>query len=503
MARSRRKVADSIPQPLETEPNLHDVARHLVIPRGIVDTSFPEVEERLGELGVVFDRWQTGLGKLILSLDEDGLYACTVGGVLLSIPRQVAKTFIVSRLMFAMCTLYDGYTVLWTAHHSRTATGTFENLKAFADTPVARKYLDITSRSDGFRASHGEQEIRFRNGSIIMFGARERGFGRGFSEVDSEVFDEAQHMKASALENMVAATNQSQHVHGALIIYMGTPPRPMDEGETFTYRRRQCLNGETDDTLYVETSADPEVGQPDGPSLDDLEQVAMANPSYPKRTPLASIKRLRRQLPDDDGWRREGLGVWDPEEKEAKMGITPYEWDQRTDLDSQPAGMIVAGIDMTPDRRTVNIAIVAARDDGKHHGEIVEHRGGSRWVTKFCQDLMEGNEVVAFAIDMGSPAATLAEDLEAKGVPLHKLAVAEYARACGTLHDDVASGEFVHIGQELLAKAVEGSKAHSLGRGQWVWRPTGDTPISPLIALTNALAGFETLAAVDPAANVW
>src|SRR5690606_6447420 len=109
----------------------------------------------------------------------------------------------------------------------------------------------------------GEQEIPFKNGSRILFGAREGGFGRGFDEVDIEVFDEAQILTIKALEDMVAATNQSRFVHGALLFYMGTPPRPIDPGEMFTARRQEALEfkqGRPDfgeavvggDTMFVE-----------------------------------------------------------------------------------------------------------------------------------------------------------------------------------------------------------------------------------------------------------
>jgi hypothetical protein len=70
-----------------------------------------------------------------------------------------------------------------------------------------------------------------------MFGAREQGFGRGFDEVDIEVFDEAQILTEKALEDMIAATNQSRHPHGALLFFMGTPPRPSDPGEAFGLKR--------------------------------------------------------------------------------------------------------------------------------------------------------------------------------------------------------------------------------------------------------------------------
>jgi hypothetical protein len=96
----------------------------------------------------------------------------------------------------------------------------------------------------------------FRNGSKIMFGARSMGFGRGFDEIDVEVFDEAQILDSKALEDMVAATNQARHEHGALLFFMGTPPRPTDPSEAFSLRRTEALAGEANPTQLDPAAAE-------------------------------------------------------------------------------------------------------------------------------------------------------------------------------------------------------------------------------------------------------
>src|SRR5690606_12659363 len=107
------------------------------------------------------------------------------------------------------------------------------------------------------RTSNGEQEIVFRNGSKIMIGARGEGFGRGFDEIDVEVFDEAQILDTKSLEDMLAATNQARHEHGALLFCMGTPPRPTDPAEAFTSRRDRAIAGKATNAVWLEIAADP------------------------------------------------------------------------------------------------------------------------------------------------------------------------------------------------------------------------------------------------------
>jgi hypothetical protein len=74
--------------------------------------------------------------------------------------------------------------VIWTAHRW-TAEETFGKMQVFAKRKrIAPHVLKIVLGS-------GDEAIVFRNGSRILFGARERGFGRGFDEVDVLIFDEA------------------------------------------------------------------------------------------------------------------------------------------------------------------------------------------------------------------------------------------------------------------------------------------------------------------------
>ena len=98
---------------------LSEVARHLVIPEGIVTTGWPAVEGRCSEWGDRFEEYQRGLGRAVLGKRSSGKYAATVGGVTLSVARQVFKTFMVGRIVFALCTLFPATKVIWTAHRAR------------------------------------------------------------------------------------------------------------------------------------------------------------------------------------------------------------------------------------------------------------------------------------------------------------------------------------------------------------------------------------------------
>lgn len=492
---------------------LSEVARHVVIPEGIVDSLWFDVAKRCEEFGEDFDAWQDGLGQVSLGLRADGMFAATIGGVTFSIPRQVAKTFIVSRIVVALCTLYPDLTVIWTAHRMRTATNTFQKMKAFVLRPVVRAHLKAGSNNGtAIRDANGEQEIPFANGSRILFGAREQGFGRGFDEVDVEVFDEAQILTLKALEDMVAATNQSRFEHGALLFYMGTPPRPNDPGDAFTERRADALAAkreaggvdfgspvESGDSVYVECSGDPAL------DVNDERQVELANPSYPHRTPPVAVKRLRKNLPDPDAWRREGLGIWDAEPGGGgALDVTV--WSSLADPDAVPAGPVVYGVDLGEDR-LASVAVAWARPDG--HTQVMltqdgELRPDARLRgSRALERLLAVLEARPGPVALGGPALDeFGDKLDRAGANVVAVGGVEFAAACGVVADAVRDGTVHHGGQDVLTAAVRAARWRSAGAdGKRAWQLKECPEVGPLAAVTRAVHGVS--ASVDLTLNVW
>lgn len=330
-----------------SEPRLTDIAKHLILPEGTAATGWPRVRDRCKRFGLGFDRWQDGLGRVILAKRKNGLYAAGVDGVQLSICRQVGKTYLIGSMIFALCTLNEGLFVLWTAHRTRTADETFASMRGLAGK------LEIAPYVAKVRAANGQQEVTFTNGSRILFGAREGGFGRGFAGVDILVFDEAQILGQRALDDMVPAVNTAPN---PLVIRLGTPPRPTDPSEAFTGFRKAALLGDLHDGLYVEIGAD------DDADLNDRLQWRKANPSFPHRTPESAILRMKRQL-GPESFRREGLGIWDPEV--AAQAIGREAWNALT-VDEAPSGLRwCAAVRFSVDGSTVALARAGRKPERK------------------------------------------------------------------------------------------------------------------------------------------
>lgn len=467
-------------QTVRSTKRLSEVTRHLVMPKGIVTSGWAPVEARLEEFGVDFDEWQRGAGQLILGKRESGEYAATVGGVTLSIPRQVSKTFMVAWIVFALCTLFPGLTVLWSAHRTRTASKTFGSMRGYA---VRKSVAPFVSN---IRSTNGEQEIQFTNGSIIMFGAREQGFGRGFDEVDIEVFDEAQILTEKALEDMVAATNQSRFPAGALLFFMGTPPRPVDPGEAFKLRRKEALSGQSEDSVYIECSADP------GADPDDRKQWAKANPSFPYRTPLRSMLRLRKNLPGDDSWMREALGIWDAEYLESAV-ISAALWNKRVDKKPSEDGLVTYGIRFSPDG--ANVALSAALNDGINiHVELVKDESmaaGMGWLVDWIVERESKSE--CFVVDGKAHRDALVNALIARKFKMKKimlLTTDQVIAAHSMMLEAVKAETVTHYDDEILNDSVAKAAKRKIGpAGGWGFQALKDGNVTPIESATLAHYG--------------
>jgi hypothetical protein len=463
-----------------TTPKLSEVARHLVIPEGIVGSTFPRVERRLAEVDVAFDPWQRGLGMAALGYREDGKYAASIGGVVASIPRQVGKTYGVGHLLIGLAIEFPDYRVAWTSHHTRTTTNTFRAMQGMVRRKQIYPLLDHSIRSDGIRSANGEQEIRFKNGSMLMFGARERGFGRGLDALDAEVFDEAQILTIKALEDMVPATNQARHEHGGLIFFIGTPPRPSDEGEAFTAKREQAIHGRSNNMVYVEIGADPDSDP------DDQSQYPIMNPSFPHRTPLESMLRMRENIPDEDSWNREARGIW-PKSLQQRQVIPADVWSGLFDVavDGNPPDSL--GVDMSH-RGEISVAACWVNADFAHAEEVwagVDEAAAIEWID---ERTLRRTPIV---IDNVSPAAAFIPELKRRGKNVISSSAWDMGKACGLAVARAKAGTVTHGAQDSVTEALKGARKRPIrDAGGWGWDRRDETVnIAPLVAWTLAVFG--------------
>ncbi len=443
-------------------------------------TGWPAVEAtcRVG-FKITFDPWQEGAGKAILGKGKDRLYCADA--VVLSIPRQVGKTFLIGAIVFALCIAQRNTLALWTAHRSKTAADTFKELKAFAQRPeVARHVKAIYD-------SANDQRIEFVNGSSLVFGARERGFGRGFKRVAIVVFDEAQILTSVGVDDMVPATNRHPN---PLIIYIGTPPKPSDPGEHFAMLRREALDGSSDSTLYVEFSADT---PPDRTKLAawvrDKVQWAKANPSFPTHTTARAMLRMLKNL-GIDSFLREALGIWDED-----ATIRPFAagaWAKLKSKKRKPPTPAALGIAADVDQVWLSLG-ASSKGPKTHLGSVLRCRA-DRDRAVFVAEVARIQKKYAglvVAIDAKGPAGFLIEDLEDAGVNLTLASQDDFVQACADIRAAVATEMVEHGDTDELNDAVDSAGWRNVGDRKAFGRKGGD--IAMLEAVTLARWAAESL----------
>lgn len=459
---------------------LSEVTKHLVIPTGVVSTGWRQVELDCRDFGVEFDEWQRGIGKIVLSKTADGKYATTVGGVGISIMRQVGKTFTVGSIVFALCRRIPNLTVIWTSHHMKTTGETFLFLDSFAQRPLVAPYIENI-----FRGS-GDEEIKFTNGSRILFGARERGFGRGFGlngGVDILVCDEAQILTDRAMDNMIATMNTAPN---PLMLFMGTPPKPEDPSEAFTRMRNDAFeamerirSGEVTednpiDFAWIECGADKDVDPDDRTAWE-------VNPSFPHRTPLTSMLRMRRKL-SVDSWLREGLGVWDLDEAGNKLDLTRWATKclERTAPQPSRVSLVVA---VSRDKRWSCIGVAGAY--GRKTLVLCKSGRGTDWLAQTVLDLRASRSIHEVCLVTSGQARGLQAEFTSAGIEFAKLSQTDVSASCVAFQEAIKSATVIHVGQGELDAAVAKVRTRKLGDSE-TWESADGVDESPVVACAAA-----------------
>ncbi|GAA1891767.1 terminase large subunit domain-containing protein [Williamsia serinedens] len=453
--------------PATSRRPLSDVARHVIAPVGITSTSWPKVRDTCRRLGWGFDGWQDGAGRLILARRADGTYAGDT--IVLSIPRQVGKTYLIACIIFALCLITPGLKVIWTAHRKSTSAETFRQFDGMSQRPKVAPHILQVLRGKG------DESIKFKNGSTIEFGARESGFGRGRTDVDVLVFDEGQILPESTLEDMGATQNVAKD---PLTFVMGTPPRPKDDGEFFSLLREEALSGDSDGTLYIEMSADR------GCDPMDRAQWRKANASYPHRTSERAMLRLRKKLRSDDSWNREALGIWD--ESGVKI-IPPSRWDARTDEIGPEPGMRPDSFGVAHHDGQFSVVACWVDDIDRFVEEVFAHPRldlVADWIVARA-----GARAPVLVPNYGA-AAPLQPMLRAKRVNAKSATTGDTGRGCELLVEGVDAGWLSHADQKQLADSVAGARK-KVGRdgAAWLFDLKTSTLNAPVMATTLALAG--------------
>jgi len=442
---------------------------------------------------------------LIDSLGErhDGKWAALEVGI--TVPRQNGKGGIVEARELAGLFLFGERLILHSAHEYKTASEAFLRMKALLEGSD-----ELRKRVRKVWQANGEQGIELVTGARLRYVARSGGSGRGFSG-DVNILDEAYalmppHM-AALMPTMSARPNPQ-------IWYTSTPPREVST--VFGGVRARGIAGTSPRLAYFEWSP-PDDYSPTPKALPlteaDREMWALCNPALGIRIDPEFVEAERGAL-DDDEFARERLGTWPPEKADAWAVISEAAWVARRDPASVVRDPVCLAADITPDRGTGVIASAGRNAEGRRHVEVIDHKAGTGWMVRRLVALSARHKPCAIVVDASGPAGSLIAPLRAAlaeaelDVEVILPSARDASAACGQLYDSVEGDDgggldVVHLGQVELTAALAGAQKRPLGDA-WAWARVSDSiDISPLVAATNALWGYEMRGTVSASSAPW
>ena len=320
--------------------------------------------------GTVLDPWQSDILDDWMSRTVSGKWAApTAGG---SVPRQNGKSLLVQGRSEAGMLLFNE-TVIYTAHLQKTATETFEEMRAFFESPKLRRHVAE------IKTALGREQIILKSGARIKFLARTRNGGRG-QHGDLLIFDEAQELDETAQGSFLPAISASLNPQ---TIYVGTPPGPDAVGTVFRALRKRALDGEAKKAAWFEFSV-PEIGD-----VKDPARWAATNPALGRRIQFSTIEGEAEQL-DPDTFARERLGWWSPEITEhLDYAIDRTAWEACASEDEKPEGKTAYGVKFSADGSAVCLCGAVIPKEGPARVSLLEMRPsgqGLTWLADWLND---------------------------------------------------------------------------------------------------------------------
>ena len=460
--------------------------RILVAPDYVSSTG-AEAIELAALAGLELDPWQALVLEQALGEADDGRWAAVEVG--LCVPRQNGKNAVLeARELAALFLNYDRprdereHLVIHSAQQFKTAKEHFLRLLGLIEgTPMLSRRVERVVRT------HGEEAIHLRNGNRILFFARTKSAGRGFT-APLLVFDEAMYINQAAtgaqIPTMVTIDNRQRWYTGSAVDETVHP-----DGVVFARIRERALAGDDPRLAYFEWSLDverPELVEPW--QLADEDNWARSNPGHGIRISSEAIADELRALDRRTfSVERLGVGAWPPTEPEQGQIISAERWAGLVDERSEIAGRIAFAYDVSPDRTSAAIAAAGRREDGRMHVEVIDHERGAAWVVPRLVQLRSRWQSSSVGADGYGPAGALVHRLEEQGVNVQALGATDAAKACGLLVDLVNDDQLRHLGSGELASALRGATSRPLGDA-WAWsRKHSNVDITPLVAVTNAV----------------
>jgi hypothetical protein len=433
--------------------------------------------------------WQAFTVDAFLGIGEDKLFASTNDGMCVArqngkgVVEQIIEIFVAFELGYRF-----GYKlVVHTAHEFSTCQ---EHQIRLDEVIQNAPHLHARVRDQGgYKHANGQESINLKDGTRIVFKARTKAGGRGYSG-DLLVWDEAMVVPDEVVGAQRPMLRASSARFGAKTIYAGSAvdQEVHEYGVNFARIRERGIE-QAPKVCYLEWSSPYDhPSQMTEDLLRDVSLFPLGNPSMAEG--LISSETMSDEVNSmptrTAAVELHDVGDW-PRTDGHEEGVFSIEaWDRLERPDSVLQPPYELGFDVSPERRGA-ISLSGRNQDGDFHVEIQEDRQGTGWMPERIAQIVESGDVSIVVCDAVGPAASLVLALADLGVTVETVNSQEHAQACGRLVDMVEDDTLAHLGSAELRDAVRGARTRQLGDA-FAWsRKHSSVNIAPLVAATLAL----------------
>lgn len=383
-------------------------------------------------------------------------------------------------------------TTLWTAHELKTSDEAYGRVKSLIE---ANEDLaaEVVTWNGGLTGTH---IIELRDGSRLIFLARSKSSGRGFSP-RRIIFDEAQELAALAFRAMMYAT--SAQGNRRQLIFAGTVPSAENDAAIWTGVRDRGRSGKVSRLAWAEWTPAGSDDPRTPPDPEDWTARAEANPALGSRIlPETIDEEWEAAQADLEGFLRERMSVW-PSDDAAGSFLFPNWRDLPSD---QPERPLALGISCDLQRRGLFLGAADHRSVGLVTPKAFEASGS--WVPMAQLDLFAA-EVARISRDLGvavllqknGPAWHLAGDFEDAGVRIEEVPFDEMVAAGADVERRVEALDLAHPHDTHLDADLRKASWRTVSKRLVL---SGDIPA--LEAVVLALHGATSAANYDIADSV-
>jgi phage terminase large subunit-like protein len=415
--------------------------------------------------------WQRQVLDVALEVDEGGRFIYR--DVILTVPRQQGKTFLLLVLILTRALLEPRSNIIFAAQSALDAKKKLDGDWA----PLIEASLLDSQMT--VRHAPGREGLAFVNGARMGIAASTQKAGHG-ETVDLAIVDEAFAYQDARLEQALKPAQMTRpNSQFWVCSTAGTPNRSpylLDRVET---GRAAVEAGITRDIAFFEYSA------PEGADPADPETWRACMPALGFTVTEDAVRAAQLSLGRNE-FARGYLNRWVSSMGESIISLE--HWQALIDLDAPRPERVVLGVDIAPKGSSAAIVAVGKVGDDLH-AAVLEHGPGTDWLVAALKQLKVELDGPYVLLDVKACAALLPELQTAVGSQkLIELSTAEIPPSCAFFLRLTKEGHLHHRGELELLTAIDGAATRTLGDGfAWSRRASG-TDITPLVALTFAVS---------------